>query len=73
MAISSPWAMLMTPISPNTIDNPSAMSTRTVNRLRPLKACIAMVSKVMGDIGSLPDGAPQISFGKGFGSISFDS
>src|SRR4051794_13768207 len=39
--------MLMTPISPNTMESPSAISTRTVNRLRPLKTCMAIVSNVM--------------------------
>src|ERR1700682_1716036 len=47
MAISSPWAMLITPISPNTIARPSAISSRMVDRLRPLKACIRNVSSVM--------------------------
>src|ERR1700704_63947 len=47
MAMSSPWAMLITPISPNTIARPSAISTRMVDRLRPLKACIRKVSSVI--------------------------
>src|SRR5690349_15205527 len=47
MAMSSPWAMLITPISPKTIARPSAISTRMVNRLRPLKACIRKISNVI--------------------------
>src|ERR1044072_5689404 len=48
--MSSPWAMLITPIRPNTMARPSAIRTRMVNRLRPLKACIRKISKVIAPL-----------------------
>src|SRR5229473_4181838 len=47
MAMSSPWAMLITPMRPNTMARPRAMSASTVNKLRPLKACMTTMSRLM--------------------------
>ncbi len=47
IAISSPCAMLITPIRPNTMVSPSAISTSTENSENPLKTCITSVSRVM--------------------------
>ena len=40
MVMNSPWAMLITPIWPKMIANPSAINNSTLNRLRPEKPCI---------------------------------
>src|ERR1044071_1730391 len=47
MAMSSPWAMLMTPMRPNTMASPRAIRASTVNRLNPLKACMTTMSRLM--------------------------
>ena len=47
MAMSSPWAILITPIRPNTIARPSAINMRMVNMDRPVKACMANMSTFM--------------------------
>src|SRR6266436_1536033 len=47
MAMSSPWAMLITPMRPNTMASPSAIRASTVNRLSPLKACMTTMSRLM--------------------------
>src|SRR5260221_13878596 len=54
--------MLMTPIRPNTIAKPNAISTSTVNRLRPLKACMMTMSGVMGAI--VPPASTQPGAGR---------
>ena len=41
IAISSPCAIFITPIRPNTMDNPIAINIRMVKMLRPVKACKA--------------------------------
>ena len=45
IAISSPCAIFITPIRPNTMDNPIAINIRMVKMLRPVKACKANNSK----------------------------
>src|SRR5713101_5257514 len=47
MAMSSPWAMLITPMRPNTMASPRAIRASTVNRLSPLKACMTTMSRLM--------------------------
>src|SRR5690242_13138809 len=63
--MSSPWAMLITPIRPNTMASPRAIRASTVNRLSPLKACMTTMSRLM-ETGARPsDLRERVGFDQG--------
>ena len=50
--MNSPWARLITFISPKDKANPSAVSSRIELRLRPLKSCSAQTSIIADFVGT---------------------